>query len=145
MVHLSLITLLFLNTSKYLQLELANNILAQVSMQKNWEKKHKIEIFWVFFKLAQKLVRPKNRLTWWSKTNFMTFFQILCNFQIYLEMGRNHPKNIFYLGRGVFSCILGPYLSSKNPKIITFLPLLVTCGHHGVLTQHNSLLYHQGE
>ena len=120
MVHLSLITLLFLNTSMYLQLELANNIPAQVSMQKNWEKKRKIEIFGVFFKLSRKLVRPKNRLTWWSKTNFMTFFQILCNFQIYLETGRNHPKTSFTLVEGFFSCILGPYLVSKNCHFFAF-------------------------
>ena len=105
----------------YLQFELANNILAQVSIQKNWEKKHKIEIFGVFFKLSQKLVRPKNRLTWWSKTNFMTFFQILCNFQIYLETGRNHPKNIFYLGRGVFFLHFRSLFSIQKPKNHHFL------------------------
>ena len=110
LVHLSLITFLFLNTSMYLQLELANNILAQVSMQKNWEKKCKIENFEVFFKLSQKLVHPKNRLTWWSETNFMTFFKFCVTFRFTWKQVETTQKTSFTLVEGFFSCSLGPYL-----------------------------------
>ena len=93
------------------------------------------------FQIIPKLGSPKKQV---EQDQLHHFFQILCNFQIYLEMVRNHQKNIFYLGRGCFFCILGPYLSSKNMKIITFSPLLVTYGHHRVLTQDYLPWYDQG-
>ena len=52
------------------------------------------------FNLAEKLAQVKTKLIWWTKTISPIFFQILCHFQIYLEMDRNHQKNLFYPGTG---------------------------------------------
>ena len=47
------------------------------------------------FFLSFKSTQVKTILPWWANTISPIFFQILCNFQIYWEMDRNHQKNPF--------------------------------------------------
>ena len=61
-------------------------------MQKNLEEKHYMELFQSPFEFCKKLAHPKNRLTWWSKTNFIIFFSIFENYLMFSQMVRNHKK-----------------------------------------------------
>ena len=64
-----------------------------------------MELFQSPFEFCKKLAHPKNRLTWWSKTNFIIFFSIFENYLMFSQMVRNHMTVATAYSKKAFSSL----------------------------------------